>query len=240
MMKGSLDPLEVRQIEKIWILGAGVFGRRAFDTVLRDLDVKRERITLVDRDPLRLKGLEAETVCADAVTWLNAHLPEPAASASGSGPLIIPAVPLHLAAEWLKLKLTHGRAFKRLPIPRELLDALPNPHPFPQGGGLYTSIATWRCPDDCPAPASHCTHTGKPRDPDLFSVFERLNLPAIPITVIHSRQLAAGVGGYTAGQLWDACQAARCKAARMGSEKILAATICRCHGVIDLFGLQPA
>ncbi|MDJ0783423.1 MAG: hypothetical protein QNJ22_15710 [Desulfosarcinaceae bacterium] len=223
-------PLPLDQIQTAWILGAGYFGRQALASLQRDRTWAAGTITIVDRDPHRLAGLPVETVCTDAVTWLRRHLPKPEEDSSdGTHHLIVPALPLHLAAAWLKLAVS--RRWRPAVVPAALSAAVPNPHLYPQGGGLTASIANWRCPDACPAPLSHCTHTGKPREPDLHEALARLSLQGVTMIVLPSRQVAPGVGGITRRQLWDAL-----KSARQATGNLMVATICRCHGVIDYWG----
>jgi hypothetical protein len=228
-MNPSPKPLDLPNIRKVWILGAGFFGQRALAAVQAHLKYLSERAVVVDRDSQRLAGLDADIVCGEAVEWLRAHLIESDGPYQGEDHLIIPALPLHVAAEWLKTQLFVNGEWERPPVPTALLATMPNAHPFPGDGGLTTSIATWRCPDDCPAPVSHCSHTGLPRNPDLYEAMENLRLAGWSTIVIHSRQLAPGVGGYTARQLWDSLGGARSK-----DTKMIVATVCRCHGVIDL------
>lgn len=229
LMNPSPKPLNLSNIRKVWILGAGYFGRRALTAVHACLENLSERALVVDRDPRRLKGLDAEVVCAEAVQWLGDHQGAPDGPHEGEDHLIVPALPLHVAAGWLKARIGGHGGRERSPVPDELLRELPNPHPFPEGGGLYTSIATWRCPEDCPAPASHCTHTQAPREPDLYHALGRLRIEGWQTLVVHSRQVAPGVGGYTARQLGDVLAAAQ-----PAGKGLMVATACRCHGVLDL------
>ena len=229
VMHPSPKPLNLTRIRTVWILGAGFFGQRALAATHAHLRNLSERPLVVDRAPQRLEGLDAEVLCAEAVTWLAAHLGKPEGPLGGEDHLIIPALPLHVVAEWLRLRHNVHGGWECPPVPHALLEALPNPYHFPSVGGLYNSIASWRCPEDCPVPVSHCTHTGAPRDPDLYDALGQLRLRGWQTLVIHSRQVAPGVGGYTARQLWDTFEAAR-----SAQKPIIVATVCRCHGVLDL------
>jgi hypothetical protein len=235
VMNPSPKPLDLPKIRKVWILGAGFFGQRALAAVETHLKNLSDRVVVVDRNSQRLESLDADIVCGEAVEWLGTHLMEPDALYQGEDHLIIPALPLHVAAEWLRTRLNAHGKWERPPVPTELLANLPNAHPLPGGGGLTTSIATWRCPDDCPAPISYCNHTGLPRNPDLYEAMGKLHLTGWRTIVIHSRQLAPGVGGYTARQLWETLGKARSV-----EKKMIAATVCRCHGVIDLLVQKDA
>jgi hypothetical protein len=73
-----------------------------------------------------------------------------------------------------------------------------------------------------------CPVTGESRDLPLHQELASLHLAGYEIRVIASRQLAPGVGGYAPRRLLDL---ARDIGALQG--KVLIATACRCHGVIQ-------
>lgn len=144
---------------------------------------------------------------------------------------IIPAVPIHVACQWILLKLNESGHASPVPVPPVVDEQVPNPLRTP-GGTLYTSYATFRCPDSCSEPDAICTQTGKPRQGSLFDTIARIAAPPFLVTVVRSRQLAPGVGGYTAGHLREALK----RVEEAPQDLHLIATSCRCHGVID--GLQ--
>jgi hypothetical protein len=100
-------------------------------------------------------------------------------------------------------------------------------------GELFLSRAQHLCPDDCAEPEV-CPVTGESREPPLHQELASLNLAGWKIRVIPSRQLAPGVGGYPPGRLLEL---ARDVAAF--EDKVLIATACRCHGVIQGLVKRP-
>ncbi len=208
----------------VWVIGAGRFGRRAAERLS-----ERWRVTVVDPSPGALEavsGFAREVVREDGVGFLVREL------ARGCAPdWIVPALPLHLAAEWAVRACSPGR-WRRGRVPPGVLAGLPNPLEG-AGGDVYVSRATFLCPPDCPEPPDRCWHTGEPRGRDMYRLLADLDAaPARPL-VVRSRQLGAGIGGYRPRDLWelreglDAC-----------TGPVLVATACRCHGVITC--LEPA
>jgi hypothetical protein len=74
-----------------------------------------------------------------------------------------------------------------------------------------------------------CTHTGKPRPPDMFRLLENLDVDDTMPIVIRSHQLLPGVGGFSPTDLMSAVDMV-CKNSR---QPLMIATACRCHGVVD-------
>jgi hypothetical protein len=212
----------------IWILGAGYFGKKA-------VDIARKRfpdcaITVVDRDPASLEdfaGSNLYPVCMDAVRFLDGNLN------SGDHPQwIIPVVPLHLAFEWIRLRLQGEFSIGPIRVPEAVLDALPNPMPGNEGE-VYTSIADFRCPENCPEPEGRCTHTGLPRPFILHEFLKTLRFPGFQTVILRSLQLGPGVGGYPPTALFTALDAIK-----SSPDGILLGTACQCHGVIQAFRLS--
>jgi hypothetical protein len=142
---------------------------------------------------------------------------------------IVPAIPLHVAFEWIRIKLSKTRTTKKIPAPQDLIAELPNPIAA-ETGRLYTSIADFECPENCPEPDKICTHTGKPR-PLVLHEFLKSNQPkGLKAVVIRSHQLAPGVGGYTPRDLFAALN--EIEAAR---GPVSLSTACSCHGIMDTF-----
>jgi len=211
-----------------WILGAGRFGRLAVERLL----ARREppHLVVVDQNPDKLLPLTdrpVERVNEDVRDFLLANLEE--------GPdWIVPAVPIHVAFAWLSRKLAGLGQVETLPVPNAVDAQVPNP--WRDGkGDLYTSVATFRCPDNCSEPRDRCTATGLRRSDDLFTLLARIRVPGSVPLVVRSHQLAAGVGGYRPSalrRLMRGVEAAR------GS--VLVATACRCHGVIHALRFHRA
>ena len=211
-----------------WILGAGRFGRLAVERLL----ARREppRLVVVDQNPDRLLLLAerpVDRVNEDALGFLRANL--------AAGPdWIVPAVPVHVAFAWLSAELAELGRLEMLSVP-DAVDAQA-PNPWRDGkGGLYTSVATFRCPDNCSEPRDRCTATGLPRSEDLFARLARIRAPGFVPVVLRSHQLAAGVGGYRPSALRRLLR----KAEAAGGS-VLVATACRCHGVIHALRFHRA
>ncbi len=207
----------------VWVIGAGRFGGRAAERL-----ADRWRVTVVDPSPEALEALAGtarELVQEDGVEFLVREL------ARGSAPdWIVPALPLHLAAEWAVRACGPGR-WRRGRVPPGVLEALPNPM---EGAGVdvYVSRATFLCPPDCPEPADRCWHTGEPRGRDMHDLIADLAVPGLRPLVVRSRQLGAGIGGYRPRDLLEL----RDRLDRSPGP-VLVATACRCHGVITC--LEP-
>jgi len=211
-----------------WILGAGRFGRLAVERLL----ARREppQLVVVDQNPdklLLLADRPLERVNEDVLGFLRANLEE--------GPdWIVPAVPIHVAFVWLAAELGGVGQVEMLPVPITVDAQVPNP--WRDGkGGLYTSVAAFRCPDNCSEPRDRCTATGLRRSDDLFALLARIRVPGSVPLVVRSHQLAAGVGGYRPSALRRLVRGAE---AATGS--VFVATACRCHGVIHALRFHGA
>lgn len=208
-------------MERIWIIGGGRFGGLAAERLSQRR--RPPELVIVDPEGERLSELEGANRIlhvADGLEFLARELGEAA-----SPDWVVPALPRHMAAEWLGLRLG-SEWLRRRPIPEDLGAALPNPFSG-ETGDLYVSFADFLCPDDCPEPAAHCTVTGKPREANLFDRLAALETPGFPIRVVRSHQLAPGVGGVRPAQL---AQLLRQVSESPGLQAV--ATACRCHGVV--------
>ncbi|MFZ0611706.1 MAG: potassium transporter [Desulfobacterales bacterium] len=214
----------------VWILGAGQFGEIA--VVRLRLKYPEATLVVVDEDPTALREVAAvatTTVLGEGSAYLAQHL-----EVSGPPDWIVPAIPVHVAFEWIGLRLAAAYRIEKLTVPESVTHTL-GKVVTGQGGSVYTSLADFICPGNCPEPADLCFVTGKPRPVDLHkelaSVAPRLMTPVI----IRSRQMSAGVGGYRPGDLFDALrQVEAC------TGPVLLGTACRCHSVLDAFRLIPA
>lgn len=208
-------------MKSVWIIGAGRFGALALERL--SVIMPDARFTVADPDDSRLErmaGAEKKIVPEEGIAFLAERLhPESAPD------WIIPALPVHLAAEWCLARLGPEKA-RRIAIPPGCFDLIPNPMRG-ESGDAYVSHADFLCPDDCPEPARICTATGEPRKPNLFDILRNTRFPGFRSEVIRSRQLGPGVGGYRPRQLFDLLD----QLERMQGD-ILVSTACRCHGVI--------
>lgn len=208
---------------KAYILGSGCFGSRAF-SFLRNR-IKPTNLTVIDTNIKKLEttiAKHANTVVMDAISFLQT-LDEK----SDFHSWIIPAVPIHVAYEWLHTKLQSKTQVKTAPVPDSLETRLPNPI---RGldGQLYASNADYKCPDDCAEPNQYCTVTGEPRPQILCDTLTGLNLPGYQSICIVSTQLGPGIGGFQMRALHQALQDIK-----TNPGKILISTSCKCHCVIN-------
>lgn len=216
-------------MKRIWIIGGGRFGGLTIERLSGGRTPPE--LTIVDPDESRGigPGRAGRTIrVEDGIRFLADRLgnePDP--------DWIVPALPRHLVAEWLCVRLGADR-LRRIPVPESLERELP--HPFRgESGDMYVSFADFLCPDDCPEPASACTVTGRPRKANLFDRIAELDGPELPVRVVRSHQLAPGVGGVRPARL-----AALLRDAKRANGPFVVATACRCHGVLTaLHGAGP-
>jgi hypothetical protein len=202
------------------IIGGGHFGGRAAEKLLKK--DPRSKIIVVDKDKQAIKNishLSVETAVSDGLLFLDKFLSE-----EGKADFIIPAVPFHLAFEFILSQLKPlGARRKKAPG----LTGLPNPMKG-KNGDLFTSMADFLCPEDCPEPARYCTVTKKRRQKPLFQILKEMGGPSIS-KVIRSEQLGSGVGGYRPEKLLGLLE--DIKKEKNSDRLILISTACRCHGV---------
>ena len=217
-------------MKEIWILGVGQFGLHAVQT----LATEHPHAHLVLVDPvesnlLRAAGPNRSLKVADGVTYTQKNL-----SSAEDGPdWIVPALPIHLAAEWCLRR--QGPRLRRYAVPKAIDPHIPNPMRG-VGGNVYTSHAAFRCPENCSEPADICSITTEPRKKNMFEILGDLHLPSFEAIAIRSHQLGPGIGGYRPAHLF--ALAKRLETIRGG---ILLSTACRCHGVITgLWHDQPS
>lgn len=216
-------------MKHILILGAGRFGRLACERLSNGM--KEAVIGIGDKDDKKAASMNIPWYTGDAVdildTWVKEH---------GKTGWIIPAVPFHLGFFWLKKKLSWNYRFQIVPVPAEVIKALPNPFTG-KDGEIYISNADFICPDNCPEPADICTCTGKPRPGIMYQRLRQIAYPPFHALVIRSRQILPGVGGYPVEDLFhakkeilDACQ--------KGRTCFFFGTACKCHGVLHGFTMD--
>lgn len=207
-----------------WIIGAGKFGSRA--VVCLHKKNPEARIVLVDSSPDTLNEWKGriDTILEDGITFVVRRLGRGGDIADPDW--IVPAIPVHIAYEWIRLTLANRLDVLSVPVPEELVARLPNPVRGSEGE-LYVSHATSVCPEDCPEPPNICITTKKPRGTDLYKILERVALSNCRSVVVRSHQLAPGVGGYQAQALFNARTEID-----LTEGRVLISTACSCHGVI--------
>jgi hypothetical protein len=201
------------------IIGCGHFGSRAAEKLFQK--ESHSKIIVVDKSKRAIQNisrLPIQTEVCDGIIYLHQFL-----SGGKKADYIIPAVPLHLAFEFILSQLKPvGAKRKRVPP----LSGLPNPM-MGNTGDLYTSLANFLCPEDCSEPL-HCSVTGEHRSKPLFRILRNLSGP-FESKVIHSHQLGHGVGGFRLEQLLNLTK--ELKERRDKERFILVSTACPCHGV---------
>jgi hypothetical protein len=208
------------------IIGCGRFGSRAAE-ILFQKD-SQSKIIVVDKSKKALQKisrLPVETAVRDGVSHLEQFF-----SKAHKIDYIIPAVPFHLAFEFILSQLKSFGA-KRSKVP--VLTGLPNPM-IGKIGDLYTSLADFLCSEDCPEPAQYCTITKKRRSKPLYQILNNLEGPFEP-KVVRSLQLAPGVGGFRPKALLDLLEDIEKK--KNSGKSILVSTASRCHGVTSSLSL---
>lgn len=208
------------------IIGCGRFGSRAAEKLFqKDF---RSKIIVVDKSKKALQNisqLPVETAVRDGVSYLNQFF-----SKVRKIDYIIPAVPLHLAFEFILSQLKPLGA-KRNKIPT--LSGLPNPV-IGKTGDLYTSLANFLCSENCPEPAQYCTLTKKRRPKPLYRILNELE-GAFESRVIRSQQLGPGIGGFRPRALLNLLEDIKSK--KNSGRSILVSTASRCHGVTSSLSL---
>ncbi len=211
-----------KHIKNIWVVGGGRFGQIALERITKQLG--QADVTLIDKKPLSLPYPHIKIVQSEGVTWVDRMLKE-----SHNVDLIVPALPVHLMVEWLKLQFNQ-EAELLLPVSVEerWLKNLPNPY-LGEEGRVYVSHADFICPDYCPEPECLCTYTGESRPTSLCQFLGELEFKEVDKIIIRSHQLLPGVGGVYPSELWDVYKRVR----KSLDPVIMLGTACRCHGVVD-------
>jgi hypothetical protein len=220
--------IKTTHMKSIWIIGGGRFGKRAA-TVLRTRHPASE-ITVIEKDIHTCRGLAKEAFrieCLEGIRYLKLHLKN-----IGTPDWIVPAIPLHVAYEWIRAKLSQDYDLHPLDIFTRLQTELPNQMTGGRGQ-LFVSNADFICPENCSEPDGICTVTGEPRPRILHKFLAQIHTEEFTSVVICSRQLAAGVGGYQPRSLFEAL--GKIKSA---GRPVLLSTACRCHGISNLFAIS--
>ena len=202
------------------IIGCGRFGSRATEKLFQK--DSHSKIIVVDQSKKALQKvshLPIESTVCEGTLYLKQFLSE-----GRKADYIIPAVPLHLAFEFILSQLKPwGVKRKRIPP----ISGLPNPV-IGKTGDLYTSLANFLCPEDCPEPTLYCTITQKRRPKPLYKILNDLK-GAFKSRVIRSQQLGPGIGGFRPKALLDLLEDIKRK--KNSGRSILVSTASRCHGV---------
>jgi hypothetical protein len=212
-------------MKDIRIIGAGRFGKKAVLAMKKRYP--ESAITVVDHCPKACETItepDLTTVCMDGVSYLNQYLTD-------IDPLcwVVPVVPVHLAFEWIRLRLLPDFSVVPVDIPETVRRLLPNVFTG-KPGEIFVSNASFVCPENCSEPQDICTHTHLPRKQSLYQAIADLSCDGFLNLVLQSEQLAPGIGGIRAGVLFNALNSVQ-----QFPGYILLSTACRCHGVVQAF-----
>jgi len=213
-------------MERFWIIGFGKVGQRALRRLRKRFP--DAAITIVEpRYPRPPEGLgAAHWHSGDGIAFL---LENPLIDEDGSSPWIVPALPRHLAYEWVAARLRESGFFKPCAVPEKMIPQLPNTFKGPEGQ-VYMSNADFICPENCNEPKKKCLVTGKSRPYCLYDHLARIESEGYRSLVVRSFQLAPGVGGYRGKQLTTILSAVQIQPG-----KYLVSTASKCHGVMHAF-----
>ena len=206
-------------------MGAGRFGRKAAAALRRRYP--ESDITVIDHSPEACNIMADDamtTVCMDGASFLFQQLND-----SICPDWIIPVIPVHLAFEWIRLELSSTCWVETVPIPDNLGKMLPNVF-YGRPGEIFTSHASFICPDNCSEPQDICSFTRMPRKQPLYQTIESINCDGFIHAVLQSQQLAPGIGGFSPQSLKKIFFTIQ-----QTSAHILLSTACKCHGVVQAF-----
>ncbi len=211
------------------ILGAGHFGAQA----LKRLTARDPggAFIVVDREAAILETLARQypsgrMLAGDGIILLEDLLREEPAP-----DWIIPAIPRHVAFEWLARRHGATGGWTPVPVPPLVKELALLTFTGPRGE-LYLSMATGRCPDACAEQEDFCPQIGHHHRRPLYELLTDLAVPGYTMCVIRSEQLAPGVGGYPPARLEELAH--RLASA---SGNFCIATACRCHAVVHAVSL---
>ena len=201
--------------KSVTIIGAGRVGRRAAEVLVR---LGFDRIAAVEPDPGALAGLDPaiEPIQGEGVQWLSGDK-----GSEKFGEWIIPALPLHLAYEWLLAALKPGA--HRAAGPARALEGLPGLSEAADKG-FVISKARGICPPECDE-RKGCSWSPAGSEPLPETLSRRAE--NWPLEIIRSRPLAPGLGGYPRSELDRLLKKTRSRQGR-----VMVATACRWHAVI--------
>ncbi len=214
--------------ELIWVLGYGKSGRRAVELIRAENHLKPS-FTVIDQKPQDKFQEGIAYIQAEGIRWFTDHFHQ-----THRVSRIIPALPVHIAAQWIKRKLISEKgSVREMEIPRKILPNLPNPCRL-SADTYAVSHADFICPSDCDEPEDFCTATGQPRPTPLYDLLAALTNDDVAVLTLPSRQFAAGVGGFYATDLWNLLDTVR----DLTQNRFLLCTACKCHGIITGFELD--
>ncbi len=215
-------------MQEFWIIGGGKFGRRAAETIGRAGPAAD--ILIVEKDPRRCQTLKVggfPVIEADGIDFLKNRLISPLQKQ-----WIVAAAPVHVAYEWVRACLAGNARLEPQALPAELAGLLPNA--MHGGKGQWVaSNADFICPADCPEAGSVCSFTGRRRPRSMHAFIRHIHAPGVKILVVRSYQLAPGVGGLRARDLFKALHQIQ-----IAQPPFILATACKCHAALNSFTIK--
>lgn len=213
----------------VFVIGAGRFGARAVKLIT---SISNSPVWVVDSDERRLEQLEGASVYKLPGEGIDI-MTEKFDSFHPSN-IIVPAVPLHLALEWLRAYSAASLLIRNKKVPAEVKPLVPFTWDA-KDGSLLVSYADFRCPEDCPEPEGYCTITRKNREMPLHRLLGNIQVTGYRVHILQSHQLAPGVGGYRVEDLRQLYDRVR----QGGKRRWLIGTACKCHGVVTAVQVEP-
>ena len=209
-------------MNRVFVVGFGKFGQLAIPRIQQRWP--RAKIWIIDQSPENLaqgRDMTAIKVLEEggAFLWEFQDRLRP-------GDWIIPAVPVHLAGEWLRRILGREQPVRTIKPPRMLGAGLP--FSLYLKVDLYVSLADFECPENCPSPRGFCFRTREKRTLRLWKILASRAPTRGTLHIIQSRQLAPGLGGYRFEDLRKLHEMSR-----RWDPPVYLATACPCHGVIS-------
>ena len=209
------------------VLGCGHFGQGAVKAI-KSLPSQPSVIAVdIDEEMLQTVEAQADQVHhADGVQYLKELSESEAASC-----WVVPALPLHLAFEWLLLGLS--TTAERMSVPQAFNPEGVLQQHRTQDGTLYCSLGDFTCPEDCPEPDEYCHITEEPRTAPLYRILDETPCAGFHSLVIRSQLVVPGVGGYPFADLLTL----RALLLIAGGDYLIS-TACTCHGVTDAVSIN--
>jgi hypothetical protein len=211
-------------LSQVFIIGFGKFGKLALTQGARLWG--KARVWIIDSRPGALNKPNPEPfsgirVLADGPQFLTQFQ-----EWIGDEDWIIPALPVHLAWNWLGLNVKFPKGHRNVLPPKNFGQGCPFHQVSTQA--LFLSYADFVCPENCPAPLGRCFKTKEKRAVPLWKFIADQPCPSGTLKVIESLQIAPGVGGYAFKEL----RIIRDLAGK-ADPPFFVGTACRCHGVIN-------
>ncbi|MCP3933359.1 MAG: hypothetical protein GY705_30185 [Bacteroidetes bacterium] len=209
------------QPNSFWVIGGGRFGNLALERIMKNNP--QNIVTIVDINPMEITSHDVKVVCEDGIHWLYKQINQ-----QRRADVIVPALPLHMVVNWLRIELLPEYSLRNVKIRDKWIQGFPNVIKNGEGQ-IFMSFADFLCPDSCNEPEKICSYTGLARKENLFSTLRNAFREDLVSLAVRSYQLFPGVGGVLIDDLLNV----RDKVIKEIGKNIMISTCCRCHGVAD-------